>query len=544
MLSAQDLDYENLSYRELTIAFYKKSEDTLFSKKIATKFLKKAKNENNKKRIADGYFLFSRIKTDSIAIIYLDSILQFTIEKPNKDQPCVAYFSKSTILYKRRNFQEALNLALKAQKSAELADNNYIKNLSARTIGLIKSRIGNEKEALKIFRNCYQQMVKNDYLNKDPYSFVHTLYSLSDSYQRNGILDSATILNKEGFELSRHYSKFEMTNYFRFSQGIVHLDNSEFRLAIDSIYKALPHLIREKDLPNIALAYSYIGKAQWFMNEKELAISNLKKTDSIFDIIQDLHPDGREGYLYILEYYRERNNLEQELNYIKKLLSLDSILQSNYKYLAKKVVKDYDTRILISQKENIIGKIRAKKDLFKNIMIALSVLTLFSLTGAFLNYKLQSRYKEKFKIILQQVNTSQNTLLIKENENKQISIPEIILKDLKIKIEKFINEKEFLSPSISLTSMATELQTNSNYLSKFINHFYGKNFNTFINDLRINHISKRLFEDKILQKFTIKAIAAEAGFKNTVSFSKAFYRNHKMQPSFFLKELNKIKKYS
>lgn len=532
------------NYRELTIEFFQNSNDKLRAESIAKNFLQKAKKENNIKRIADGYYLNSILENDSIKLIYIDSILNLTIENSNKDQPCLAYFSKSSILYKRRNFQDASNFALLAYQSADNWNNSYVKNLSARTIGLLKSRLGEEKEALEIFKKCYKLAIENDYPNQDPYSYLQTIFSLSDSYQRNQILDSAKLLNNEGFQFAQKFPRFEMAGYFRFNQGIVHLDNLEFKAAIDSLTLSLPTLLKNDDLPNVALYHFYLGKAYWNLDSIEQGVTNFQKTDSIFEIINDLHPDAREGYLLLIEYYRLRNDLRRELTYIKKLIRVDSILEVNYKNLTPKIIRDYDTKILVTQKENVIRKLDKKQRSFKTGMLVFSILTFLSVGGVLFYYHRQQKYKEKFYKTLKEFQNSQQFTQSDKSEQIVIDIPSEIVNDLNKRIDKFIAKESFLNSDLTLTALAKDFHTNTSYLSKVINHFFGKNFNTFINDLRIDHITERLLNDKNLQKFTIKAIAEEAGFKNTVSFTKSFYRKHRVQPSFFLKELNQVNKDS
>jgi AraC-like DNA-binding protein len=45
----------------------------------------------------------------------------------------------------------------------------------------------------------------------------------------------------------------------------------------------------------------------------------------------------------------------------------------------------------------------------------------------------------------------------------------------------------------------------------------------------------------MLQKFTIKAIANEFGYNSAETFSNAFYKQVKIKPSYFIKELRKAK---
>ena len=42
------------------------------------------------------------------------------------------------------------------------------------------------------------------------------------------------------------------------------------------------------------------------------------------------------------------------------------------------------------------------------------------------------------------------------------------------------------------------------------------------------------------KKYTIKAISSEVGFNNVQSFAKAFHNSKGINPSYFIKELNKV----
>jgi AraC-like DNA-binding protein len=74
-------------------------------------------------------------------------------------------------------------------------------------------------------------------------------------------------------------------------------------------------------------------------------------------------------------------------------------------------------------------------------------------------------------------------------------------------------------------------------LSKTINHYKGKNFTQYLNDLRITYIINKLKVDKKIRKYTIKAIAEEVGFSNSESFAKAFFNKTGLQPSYFIKKI-------
>jgi AraC-like DNA-binding protein len=89
-----------------------------------------------------------------------------------------------------------------------------------------------------------------------------------------------------------------------------------------------------------------------------------------------------------------------------------------------------------------------------------------------------------------------------------------------------------------LVELAKRLDTNSTYLSNFINIHTGSNFSQYVNKLRILYIVEKLKSDSKLRAFTIKAIGEGIGFGTTQSFSKAFYHETGIYPSYYLRKLN------
>jgi AraC-like DNA-binding protein len=57
--------------------------------------------------------------------------------------------------------------------------------------------------------------------------------------------------------------------------------------------------------------------------------------------------------------------------------------------------------------------------------------------------------------------------------------------------------------------------------------------------LRVAYTISKLKEEKTFRNYTIIAIAEEVGFSNAKSFSKAFSKTTDINPSYFIKELNK-----
>ncbi len=103
-------------------------------------------------------------------------------------------------------------------------------------------------------------------------------------------------------------------------------------------------------------------------------------------------------------------------------------------------------------------------------------------------------------------------------------------------LKTFEEKRLFLHQNVTLGKVAKQLKTNTSYLSKVINSYKGKNFKTYLNELRIHYAVEELKYNKELQKYTIDGIAKDMGFNNAESFAIAFRKVTGLYPSFFIKK--------
>jgi len=121
-------------------------------------------------------------------------------------------------------------------------------------------------------------------------------------------------------------------------------------------------------------------------------------------------------------------------------------------------------------------------------------------------------------------------VILKENE-------ENILKGL----NKFENTKKFTSKDMSLSVLAGQLNTNTKYLSEIINHHKQKNFNSYINELRINYITEKLKSEPNYLNYKVSYLAEEAGFSSHSTFTTVFKSIVGVSPIAFVEFLKKQK---
>ena len=99
-------------------------------------------------------------------------------------------------------------------------------------------------------------------------------------------------------------------------------------------------------------------------------------------------------------------------------------------------------------------------------------------------------------------------------------------------------DKVFLDVDITVSRIAEMLDTNKTYIASIINIEFDRNFNSFINDYRINE-SIRLLSDKESEKLSIEGIALSSGFKSKSAFNRAFKNAIGVTPSFYMKSIRK-----
>jgi len=94
-------------------------------------------------------------------------------------------------------------------------------------------------------------------------------------------------------------------------------------------------------------------------------------------------------------------------------------------------------------------------------------------------------------------------------EWKKNIISEEYTKLLEEKLSEFEQSNSFLKPNLTLTSVASELNTNTKYLSVFISQYKDPHFNDYINRLRINYIIQKLHSNPAYREYKISYLAEE-----------------------------------
>ncbi len=127
---------------------------------------------------------------------------------------------------------------------------------------------------------------------------------------------------------------------------------------------------------------------------------------------------------------------------------------------------------------------------------------------------------------------------VPDAREKRIMTEETELKLLK-GLDEFEKSDLFLDSELSLSSLATRLNTNTRYLSQVIKDHRKTDFNSYINELRVNYIVDKLKNDPGWKDYKISALASIAGFSSHSQFAAVFKTFVGLSPSVFIKYLDK-----
>ncbi|OAH72579.1 hypothetical protein AXA65_10175 [Chryseobacterium sp. FP211-J200] len=179
------------------------------------------------------------------------------------------------------------------------------------------------------------------------------------------------------------------------------------------------------------------------------------------------------------------------------------------------------------------------------------------ITAGILSYILLKRHKKEkssldnYRVLQQKLRThnyvsatDSNTVAppiaqTETNEDKKTHITEAIKQDLLQKLKKFEDKKQFTQKGLTIQKLAVQLDTNSNYLSDVINEQKGMNFNRYLGDLRIRHITTLLFEKNMYLNYTIDSLAKECGIASRQNFSDLFHEINGIRPTDFIRKRKK-----
>ncbi|AZA79214.1 helix-turn-helix domain-containing protein [Chryseobacterium sp. G0186] len=562
------------SYLDLENKFYDYNYEgkSVESNLIASYYLQKAKRENNNTQIAEGYAYKCINENKENAFKYIDSMALVAKRIHDNVYPARVYLLRANIFFKYDHQKEALDNYIIGLKYARQKGNKRQVALAETNIAYLNSYIGKHAEAAKVLRYYLDNA---DYLHENEIEKIRT--NLADTYIEINKMDSANILINEGLEAFKNKDTYKYNQYLSLS-AFYNLKLGKFHRAADSANNSKEFFLNNGDTRDVIYSFFYLGQAYAGLQQKEKAVENFAKVDSIAKKNSYTFPEQREVYTYLIDYYKTKENKQKQLYYIDRFLEIDKVLDSEYKYLSKELQRKYDTPKLLAEKQAILQEIKTKKYLFYALIGALSLLLITAIILFLKARKAEKRHRKIAQDLIRSV--EENKAQISEIENreaqtettdftttafsmepkspigKQFELIEVTdtsespnkpYKSLTLEatepileaLKKFENKEQYLEKGLTLGKLAKSINTNTSYLSEVINVYKEKNFTSYINDLRIDYALNRLVHDKKFRSYKLPAISEEIGYNSVQAFHMAFKKKTGTTPSIYIKEIER-----
>ncbi len=441
--------------------------------------------------------------------------------------------------FKKNDLKKSTELLFKAKELAEKT-NDYA--LIARMNGSIAHQyvqLNLNDKAKFYLDNAIQQI--NKLPEGDKKKLLKTL-----SYLEIGNID----FDEENYQKASEYYKKSLRaielikkpdeqTIYHHRRSLYNIGNSYYFLRNDSAEIYLNKALAIKNNYNNEINYFiYNALSQVYAGRKEYqrAVDTLKvilkhKNDMDKRLLSDV-------YYNISQDYKSLNNQSQYSYYNETFIKLSkSIKESEMNAISTAInaeQKDY--------KEAISDADSSKKNI---VIISAVFVLILALAIVFLLYR-RKKERQAFENIIDRLESDKNfqeeskpELIEKIQKDLSSQIPNAVEKDLLEKLQKFEESEKFTNPKLTISSLALHMKTNTSYLSEVINKYKGKNFNTYINELRIAYICQKIYNNKTYQNYKISYLAEESGFTSHSSFATVFRNITGISPSAFLREASK-----
>lgn len=298
-----------------------------------------------------------------------------------------------------------------------------------------------------------------------------------------------------------------------------------------------------------AFAYEVLSRYYFLKEDYTIAVLYLEKG---FAEIDNMPYNDMKLIFYELftKNYLALNDTEKYSHYNNLYVDLKSKLDSNKKEGIQYIVKlleiyhkkniEYQQQNKLKQVQLIIGgilllitgtlvcfyyELRRAKDLKKQLVFfeKQKQITILS-----------AHTKESKEVLTKgsKVQEKDPTKLSEEKENEILE-----------KLKEWENSGNYLSKNMSISILSAETGINPKYLSEVINTKKGKNFNGYINDLRISHIAYLLRTDAAYLNYKVSYLAEYAGFSSHGAFTNVFKSITGMSPNHYIQEIIKNKNH-
>ena len=335
---------------------------------------------------------------------------------------------------------------------------------------------------------------------------------------------------------------------------ISHLGNGMESLYLNRYPEAVGHFTRAinaaSDLPfkeNYEVpSYMYSAKAYMKMGDYNAALSNLRICENLslennaLDLLITTY-----RYMYLC-HIRSGNLSAAHAAKYRYMELKDSISNANEYGKIKDMEFFYESNKYEKQLHQLTSEKKLRGTILWAIGIGLLLTLLFLALTIFQNKKLSENNKDLFKknvalikyqeyaerLELEKTKEDNNSKIAESERYKSSCLSDEGKEMLLARIRRVMRTpSEFCQDDFTIDKLAMLVNSNTKYVSQVINEKLGKNFNTLLNEQRINEVCKRLVDTANNGNKTNDAIAEEVGFKSRSHFIRTFKKVTGLTPT-------------
>jgi AraC-like DNA-binding protein len=490
----------------------------------------KARTENNNIEIARAFYYRTIFEEPKIALLYSDSIIQVTKSSNHLSYPTLGYLLKGHIYYNLSKFQLALNNYLAAYELSLEKENTEQQREISIAIAAIRNINGQHYAAAELYKRSLNLLMRQNNFDRIHYEeFIALLFNLSTTHLRLQEIDSAKYYAKKGIDQSIIFKDKSNLRDFVLLDAQINYYYKDYLKAKDTLLKYVDSL----EGTNKAIKLYYLGKIEEKLGKSVIALRYFEDIDTILSETGDPFVEIKDAYQQLIHGSLLNEDKHKQIEYMEKLIYYDSILSSRQGNIFNKATFSYDIPYLKHQKLKTEEQLKAKS---RYISYA-GILAGFSVLSGLVLFIRTRRMRTRLNLLLEKGPIIQSIAPVK-NLRPPSTVPEAIRIDILKKLEEFENSDRFMRADIDMPLLASELKTNTAYLSTIINSYKQLSFPNYINDLKITMAINRISDTPELLKFSHQGLAKHFGFKTAGSFSSTFYKKTGVTVSEFLKELN------
>ncbi|AZA51757.1 AraC family transcriptional regulator [Chryseobacterium sp. G0201] len=445
------------------------------------------------------------------------------------------------------------------------------------SVNISNQKENREKESLSYFMQMFADYnLADQYQNLDLYNQSQRIISnlLSDSKLFNKsenpkvriTIAKLYQLQAINFGINRNYvsalEKLDKSDEFINDKNeenkIIGLENKIFRSSylmrqnkLEDSKKLLEntiYIIEKQNNNTFLYALACENMSRYFFL-KEDYISSIKNLEKGLSKIENIPYNGLKIKIYesLAKNYLALNN-DEKYHYYNKLYTdlrtkLDSNTKEGIRYIVK-LVENNQNQNLEFQEQNESKKFWIIATVLLLLVIGLIIYFLIEIRRN-KDLKKQLDFFEKQKKWEQiphlTVPKTEEMIIIadKSIEKDSNKISKEKEEEILQKLEEWEHTDRYLNKNMSLSMLSAQMGVNTKYLSEVINNTKGKNFNGYINELRINHIAHLLKTDSTYLNYKVSYLAEFSGFSSHSAFTTVFKSVTGMSPNVYIQEISK-----